>query len=240
MNGHYTVQLENDGNYEGEGTNTPGDDSRSGDFPEIFTAERVLPGRPAAELPAQPIPPVEHLQLDMGAGGDLALSGLWRVEGARAYSLAARNPGHHRDADGDSRGRGISGRAGHRSHLLRPRARHRTVPGLRLARHVGQLQHAGFRIAASLGQVRHLQRARQPEADRVEHHDQSRMATTPEDSLGLPTGYTRGSSFGKANGNTVTNLNTSGINAFPVAFNQGEAGAVRGGRTFRMSMGFRF
>jgi len=56
------------------------------------------------------------------------------------------------------------------------------------------------------------------------------------DSLGLATNYTQGASFGRATGNTVTNLNESTINAFPVAF----GGAPAGGRTFLASVGFRF
>jgi hypothetical protein len=42
--------------------------------------------------------------------------------------------------------------------------------------------------------------------------------------------------FGKASGNTVTNLNYTGIDTFPRAF----SGATAGGRTFRVAMGFRF
>ena len=43
LNGHWTVQLENEGNFEGEGTNTPGISSVIGDYPEIRDAERHFP-----------------------------------------------------------------------------------------------------------------------------------------------------------------------------------------------------
>ena len=43
MNGHYTLQLKNDGNYEGEGANQPGATGRIGDYPEIFNAARTSP-----------------------------------------------------------------------------------------------------------------------------------------------------------------------------------------------------
>jgi hypothetical protein len=61
---------------------------------------------------------------------------------------------------------------------------------------------------------------------------------TPTDSLGLRTGYvpTTPPTFGTATGNTVSNLFTSAINAYPLAFSQ----APSGGRTFRVAFGFRF
>jgi hypothetical protein len=42
--------------------------------------------------------------------------------------------------------------------------------------------------------------------------------------------------FGTATGNTVSNLFTSAINTYPLAFSQAPAG----GRTFRVAVGFRF
>ena len=62
VNGHYTLQLKNDGNYEGEGTNTPGATGRIGDYPEIFNAGAQLPGGPSGRLPAAQDPPVDDLQ----------------------------------------------------------------------------------------------------------------------------------------------------------------------------------
>ena len=45
VNGHYTLQVKNNGNYEGEATGTPGATSTIGDYPEAFNAERNYPGR---------------------------------------------------------------------------------------------------------------------------------------------------------------------------------------------------
>jgi hypothetical protein len=62
--------------------------------------------------------------------------------------------------------------------------------------------------------------------------------TTPSDSLGLRTGYVPSTpaTFGTATGNTVSNLFSSAINTYPLAFSQ----APPGGRTFRVAVGFRF
>jgi hypothetical protein len=59
----------------------------------------------------------------------------------------------------------------------------------------------------------------------------------PKDNLGLATTFNEGSTFGKATGNTVTNLSSTGINTFPLPF---PSAAVAGGRTFRVALGVRF
>ena len=41
--GHWTVQLQNEGNFEGEAANQPGNPSLYGDYPEVFTADRNFP-----------------------------------------------------------------------------------------------------------------------------------------------------------------------------------------------------
>ena len=64
----------------------------------------------------------------------------------------------------------------------------------------------------------------------------SQDPASPKDALGLATGYLRGANFGKATGNTVSNLNYTGINTYPVAFNA----AIPGGRTYRLAVGVRF
>ena len=63
-------------------------------------------------------------------------------------------------------------------------------------------------------------------------------ANTPRDNLGLRTGYVPSTpaTFGTATGNTVSNLFSSAINTYPLAYSQAPAG----GRTFRVAIGFRF
>lgn len=66
----------------------------------------------------------------------------------------------------------------------------------------------------------------------------SQDATAPADTLGLRTGYTPATSFGKATGNTVTNLNTTAIPTYPPTGFGGTNG--NGGCTIRIAMGLRF
>jgi len=66
----------------------------------------------------------------------------------------------------------------------------------------------------------------------------SQDASSPADNLGLRTGFTKAATFGKASGNTVTNLNQTAIPTYaPTGFG-GTNG--NGGRTFRVAMGIRF
>ena len=69
LNGHYTLQLNNDGNYEGEGANTPGATGRIGDYPEIFTAAQHFPEGECERLPAPQDAPVDDLQHGHGRLG---------------------------------------------------------------------------------------------------------------------------------------------------------------------------
>ena len=41
VNGHYTLQLQNEGNFEGEAANQPANPSDFGDWPEILTASQL-------------------------------------------------------------------------------------------------------------------------------------------------------------------------------------------------------
>jgi hypothetical protein len=93
VNGQYTLELKNEGNYTGEATNAPGSTSRIGDYPEAYApeAERFypdgrLPGFQRHRMRAWTI-----YNLGLGRAGDVSFSGLWRVDSAQVYSLAQTN-----------------------------------------------------------------------------------------------------------------------------------------------------
>ncbi|HXI31624.1 MAG TPA: carboxypeptidase regulatory-like domain-containing protein, partial [Vicinamibacterales bacterium] len=91
--GQYTLQLKNEGNYEGEGTNTPGSTSQIGNYPEIFNAARSYPDGRLQDFQRSRINAWTVYNWRMGAAGDLSFSGLWNYNSARVYSLVARNQG---------------------------------------------------------------------------------------------------------------------------------------------------
>jgi hypothetical protein len=89
LHGAWTIQLENDGNYEGEVANSPGALSIIGDFPEAFNAERNYPTGRLANFQRHRARIWTIYTADLGRAGDLSLSGLVRYDSALSYSLAA-------------------------------------------------------------------------------------------------------------------------------------------------------
>jgi hypothetical protein len=238
VNGHYTVQLQNDGRYEGEETNDPGDISPIGNYPEIYTADRYYPDGKLQNFQRNRFRLWSVYNVGMGMAGDLSVSGLWRVEGSRAYSLAIRNLSITAEQAAILAAAGYPDAPGTNHTFFAPERGSERFPGYGL-----------FDLSVNYNVP--VFRSLRPwiKADVYNLFDNKKLIAwnttiSPDASSplvnGLPTGYTRSANFGKATGNTVTNLNYTGINTYPVAFNQGEPGALRGGRTFRLAVGFRF
>jgi hypothetical protein len=233
------VQLKNDGNYEGEGTNQPGNKSFIGDYPEAFNAARNFPDGRLQDFQRSRLRIWSIYNRDMGTAGDLSVSGLWRLDSGRVYSLAARNQALTAtqtaiiSAAGYPDTPGVGAVAG--NHVFFGDRGSETFPGSGL-------------FDTSINYNVPVLRSLRPwvKFDIYNLFDNRKLiawnttvtqnAAAGTDALGLATSYTKGSTFGTATGNTVTNLYSTAINAYPVAFN----GAVPGGRTFRLAIGFRF
>src|SRR5581483_9361648 len=93
MNGEWTVELKNEGNYTGEGTNTPGSTSRIGDYPEAYAPEanRFYPTGNLPSFERNRVRAWAIYTQPMERFGTLSFSGLLRVESAQTYSLAQTN-----------------------------------------------------------------------------------------------------------------------------------------------------
>ena len=142
VNGQDTVQLQNYGNYEGEGSNTPGSTSAIGNYPEAFDAARTLPVRRPSELRAQPAAAVEHLQLDDGLDAAPSRSrACLRVESGLAYSLAAKNVPLTSTQTGILTAAGYPDQPGPADAVLHRCARGSELLRLWRVRHVDQLRH---------------------------------------------------------------------------------------------------
>jgi hypothetical protein len=89
VNAHYTMQLRNHGNYEGEGTNTPGAPSLIHDYPEARDPQRHWPEGRLNDYQRHKLRVWSIYNLGLGRLGDVGVSGLWRVNSATTYSLAA-------------------------------------------------------------------------------------------------------------------------------------------------------
>jgi hypothetical protein len=106
LNGHYTVQLQNDGNFEGEATNQPANPSDLGDYPEVLTARSFPDGR-LNDFQRSKVRLWAVYNQSLGRAGTVTLGPIWRYNSAQTYSLfasavplsavqLARNPGYAR------------------------------------------------------------------------------------------------------------------------------------------------
>jgi hypothetical protein len=87
VNGQFTLELRNNGNYEGEATNQPGATTRMGDYPEAFPADRFYPDGRLANFERGRLRAWTIYNFGLGRMGDLSVSGLWRYDTGQVYSV---------------------------------------------------------------------------------------------------------------------------------------------------------
>jgi hypothetical protein len=87
--GHWTVQLENDGNFEGEGANTPAVSSLIGDYSEILVASRSFPEGRLRAFQRHKVRLWTILSVPAGRFGAIDLAPMYRYNSGLTYSLAA-------------------------------------------------------------------------------------------------------------------------------------------------------
>jgi hypothetical protein len=87
--GHWTVQLRNHGNVEGEIAGRPGAPSPFGDYPEVLTAERHFPVGRLDDFQRHKVRVWSTYLVDMGRFGGLDVSALYRYGSGLTYSLRA-------------------------------------------------------------------------------------------------------------------------------------------------------
>jgi hypothetical protein len=87
--GDYTIQIANDGNFEGEGANTPAVGSFVGDYPEMLVAERTFPMGHLDDFQRHRLRVWGAYNLTSRRFGTLDVAPVWRVNSGRSYSLAA-------------------------------------------------------------------------------------------------------------------------------------------------------
>ncbi len=103
LNGHWTLQLKNDGNFEGETPNPTG--TVFGDYPEMLSLARSLPDGHLDDFQRSKVRIWADYQAGLGQYGSLSVAPIFRYNSARTYSLVsngvgltsvqlARNPGY--------------------------------------------------------------------------------------------------------------------------------------------------
>ena len=223
LNGHYTVQLKNEGNFEGEAASQPGNPSDFGDYPEILTKARNFPEGRINDFQRSKLRLWAVYSQGLGRFGSVDVAPIWKYNSAQTYSLSAsavplsaiqiaRNPGYARLPGG-----------GFQTLYFGDR---------------GTEDFAGYGVVdvAATYQVP-IWRTVSPwikvELFNVLNNDKLIAWTTtitpdpnsPLDSNGLPTGYIKASNFGAAR--------TNADYPRPIP-------SIDGGRSFQMALGLRF
>jgi hypothetical protein len=224
--GNYTLQLENDGTFTGEGQNQPGISSPYGDFPVAglpTIKTRGIPDGHLYDYQRSKLRAWTIYSMNMGGAGRLSLSGLVRADSGLSYSLVASSvdltdiqlglldaagypdaPSSQNVYFGDRGSQFFPGVA------LFDTSINYELPVYKTAR--PWLKFDVYNLFNDLTVIAY---------NTTVNPDPN----SPLDSMGLPTGFIKGSQFGQATSTA----------AYPVPF-QGQ----RGGRTFRVALGFRF
>ncbi len=227
IGGHYTLQIRNNGNANGEAPNQTGNPSVFGDFPEILgpALDRYLPSGRLADFQRHKLRLYGTFSRDLRRFGTVDVSPIWRVDSGQVFSYSAasvpltptelaRNPGYPSNDINASTALtlffGERGAGDFRGYGLLDLAATYSVPVWRSAKPWIKIE-----IYNVL------------DNDKLIRWDTTVTAdpNSPKDANGLPTGYIPGPNFGKAVQDNQFPQPVPGIN---------------GGRLFRMAFGFRF
>ena len=223
LEGHWTIQLNDDGNFEGEAANQPGVSSAVGDYPEILVPSRNFPTGKLDDFQRHKVRLWAIYTQPLGRFGSVDLAPIVRIDSGTAYSLfatdvplsdiqLARNPGYARLPDGGLQTLFFGERGS------------QTFPGFALLDLAATYQVPVFRTASPWVKVEILNLTNNQKLisfDTTVTPDPN----SPLDANGLPTGFIRGPQFGQATNNTDYPVWRPGFT---------------GGRTFLLSAGIRF
>jgi hypothetical protein len=222
VEGNWTIELKNHGNFEGEAGNQPGNGSVYGDRPEFFNEARYYPYGRLSGFQRHKVRLWTTYNQRLGPAGSIDISPIVRINSGLTYSLSATgvplsptqlalNPGYARPTE--STYTLFFGERGSESFegfgLLDLSLRY-GIPVWRTAQPWLQVQ-----IYNVLDNQKLI----------MWNTTVQRDMNSPLDELGQPTGYIRGANFG---------------NATSAAHYPRWVSGETGGRTFRLAMGFRF
>ena len=223
LEGHYTLQLRNHGNFEGEAPNTPAISSSLGDYPEILVPERNFPTGRLNDFQRHKVRLWAIYTQPLGRYGSLDIAPIVRFNSGTSYSLAAagvplsdiqlaRDPGYAQLPGGGEQTLffGERGSQTFPSYTLLDLGFNYSVP-----------------VFHTLGPWVKLEVLNVTNSQKVIQFNTTVNPdpNSPLDEHGLPTGYIEGASFGQPTANTHYPVWRPGFT---------------GGRTFLLTAGFRF
>ncbi|HPA95939.1 MAG: TonB-dependent receptor [Acidobacteria bacterium] len=200
----WTYQIKNDGNFEGEGANTPGISSIFGDYPEIYSPayDRYFTKGRLNDYQKNKVRLWTNYLLDFGRAGAFDLGLVWRYDSATTFSYAAANvpipaqlrandPGYASPPRNATLFFGKRGAGFYNSTSLFDASVTYRIPIWKTVE-----PYVKFEVYNVLNDDKLVTFNTTITAD----------AASPKDANGLPTGYKKGASFGKATsaGNYVT------------------------------------
>jgi carboxypeptidase family protein len=89
ISGQWTVQLRNDGNFEGEAANNPAIPSIIGDYPELYVADRSFPMGHLDDFQRNKLRLWATYSVDLQHAGRLEFSPMYRYNSGRTFSYVA-------------------------------------------------------------------------------------------------------------------------------------------------------
>ena len=225
VDGHWTLQLRNHGNYEGEAANQPGLPSLIGNFPEIYALDRNNPEGRLDDFQRHKVRLWTTYSLGLAAFGTLDVGALYRYDSPLTFSLLATavplsaaqrssNPGYAVPPASQTVYFGERGTEEYQDSHLVDMALTYSMPVWRELRPWVKVEL--FNLFNNQNLV-------------LFNTQVTRNAAGPVDSNGLPTEYIRGARFGQA----------TALTHFPRSA-QNFAGQSLYARTFLLSTGFRF
>ena len=93
VDGSWTVQIRNEGDFEGETANRPAISSPAFDYPEITPADRYYPTGRLDQYQHHKVRVWGIYTLGLGEAGAIDMAGIWRYNSGQVYSLAATGQG---------------------------------------------------------------------------------------------------------------------------------------------------
>ena len=224
VEGSYTVQLRNEGNFTGEAANQPAISSNAFDWPEITPADRYFPAGRLPSFQRHKARLWGIWNLNLGTYGSVDLGGIWRYNSGQVYSIASSGQQATADQTRIIRELGYPNDPASRTIYYWHGRGSETFPGYGLFDLSAQYQIPVWR---SLRPWLKLELFNVFNNDKLIGWNTTVRPNfeSPLDELGIPTGYVEGDRYGEG----------TSANQYP-----GYLPGLDGGRTFRMALGFRF
>jgi hypothetical protein len=222
IEGHWTVQIKNHGNFEGEAANQPGNPSVFGDYPQMYSEALHFPYGRLDEFQRHKVRIWTSYNQPLGRFGSVDLAPIWRINSGQTYSLSAQNVGTTPQQAAAAPGYLRTGRSS--AHLYFDELGSEDFKGYAVLDFQARYGVPVWKTVQPwiLFQVYNVMNNQKLIQWNI---NVTQDPASPLDALGLRTGYVRSAAFGTGTASTHYPRWSSGEN---------------GGRTFRMAMGVRF